>query len=69
MYNVKDVFVIYTLTVLQQRYYMNTEKDTPNSTQESQERFVRENDICVVLKDQPKFTGQENKIFFFRKAR
>lgn len=32
MYNIKDVFVIYTLTELQQRYYMNTEKDTPNST-------------------------------------
>lgn len=59
--NIKYVCVyIYTLLALQQRYYVSTEKDLPNSTQGCQERFVRVN-ICAVLKDQQMFTGQKNK--------
>lgn len=56
--------VIYTLTVLQQRYYVSTKKDPPNSIQESQKRSVRENEISAVLKDWSMFTGQKIKILF-----
>lgn len=37
---------IYTL-IVHYRYYVRTEKDSPNATKGSQERFDRRSDICT----------------------